>query len=310
MAINQREFREALSAFATGVTIVTARDQNGEPVGMTASSFNSVSMDPPLVLWSVTKTAMSAPVFHAAEYFAVHVLGFDQTEISNRFAKRGEDKFGLTPHSSDTNDVPIIEGVASRFDCKTWATYEGGDHWIIVGEVLNFERRRKDGLVFAGGSYAIANPIQGPAKAEDDLMDDAPVENLLFYHLSRAYHQVAGGFHNAVRDSGLTLSEWRILVSLAGQGVSRDLKNLSDRTFIEQPALWDLLCRLEEQGLCLLEREQTETRVRGTQAGEQKIEHLIEMSLETEKSVFGELGTKDAEELFRLLRLVISRTNP
>jgi len=87
--VDPRKFRDALSTFATGVTIVTARDAAGEPVGMTASSFNSVSMDPPLVLWSVTKTALSASAFKAAAHWAVHVLSTDQVELSNRFASSG-----------------------------------------------------------------------------------------------------------------------------------------------------------------------------------------------------------------------------
>ena len=88
-AFSPQSFREALGQFATGVTIVTARGPEGEPVGMTASSFNSVSIDPPLVLWSVTKSALSAEAFRTAEHYAIHVLATDQTDLSNRFARRG-----------------------------------------------------------------------------------------------------------------------------------------------------------------------------------------------------------------------------
>jgi len=164
MTFDAREFRDALSAFATGVTIVTAKNADGESVGMTASSFNSVSMDPPLVLWSVTKKAMSAPAFKDAQYFAIHVLGADQIDISNRFATSGADKFGDTNHTIDNNCVPIIPDCASRFDCKQYAVHDGGDHWIILGQVLNFERAKKQSLVFAGGSYATAWPIQSIKK--------------------------------------------------------------------------------------------------------------------------------------------------
>jgi 3-hydroxy-9,10-secoandrosta-1,3,5(10)-triene-9,17-dione monooxygenase reductase component len=93
-AIDTRALRDALSSFATGVTIVTTADVTGEPIGMTASSFNSVSMEPPLILWSVTKTALSAPVFQNAKHFAVHVLAANQMSLSNRFA-RSIDTFRL-----------------------------------------------------------------------------------------------------------------------------------------------------------------------------------------------------------------------
>ena len=122
---SSKDFRAALSSFATGVTIITARDLKDEPIGMTASSFNSVSMEPPLVLWSIAKSALSAPSFTNAEFFAVHVLASDQTEISNKFAIKGEDKFSNINWSQDSNGVPIIDGVSSRFDCKTYAIHEG-----------------------------------------------------------------------------------------------------------------------------------------------------------------------------------------
>lgn len=159
MTFDAREFRDALSSFATGVTIVTARDQDQQAVGMTCSSFNSVSIDPPLVLWSVTKTARSAPTFISAQYFAVHVLAFDQTDISNRFARSGEDKFGATAHHLDVNNVPIIHDTASRFDCEQYAVHDGGDHWIVLGRVLGLAHADKEGLVFARGSYAKLAPI-------------------------------------------------------------------------------------------------------------------------------------------------------
>jgi 3-hydroxy-9,10-secoandrosta-1,3,5(10)-triene-9,17-dione monooxygenase reductase component len=159
MTFDAREFRDALSSFATGVTIVTAWSQDAKAVGMTCSSFNSVSMDPPLVLWSVTKTARSAPTFISAQHFAVHVLAFDQSDISNRFARSGEDKFGATDHHFDENNVPIIHDTASRFDCEQYAVHEGGDHWIVLGGVLGFEHTDKEGLVFSRGSYAKLAPI-------------------------------------------------------------------------------------------------------------------------------------------------------
>ena len=305
-----REFRTALSAFSTGVTIVTAFDhEKSECVGMTASSFNSVSIEPPLILWSVTKAANSAPVFKDAEYFAVHVLAFDQVELSNRFATRGEDKFGKSPHKIDKNNVPILDGTASRFDCKQWAVYEGGDHWIIVGEVIGFETQSKDGLVFSGGSYATASPMVPTGRGEEPTHADAPVESLLFYHLSRAYHQVSEDFHTEVARNGLTLGEWRILVSLAGQGVTRDILDLSKRSFIELAAIQDTVLKLADEGLCEVEGSGTEMVVKRTVAGNDRIAHLIMLSHQSEEQVFGKKGSAEAKQLIATLKKIIDATD-
>ncbi len=308
MTFDAREFRDALSSFATGVTIISARDGDRKPVGMTCSSFNSVSMDPPLILWSVTKIALSAPAFKAAQHFAVHVLAFDQTDVSNRFARSGADKFGDTDHHFDTNGVPVIAGTASRFDCKQYAVYDGGDHWIILGEVLNFDRSKKEGLVFAGGSYATASPIQ-PSRENDGVeMKDAPVDNLLFYHLSLAYHQVSSQFHAEIRATGLTLPEWRILACLHGDGVKRGVTDLSERTFIQPPALVDMLASMEQEGLCTLDGTGRNAIVSGTNKGRQKVAHLFELDSQMEASVFGSADTDESKTLFELLNKVITRT--
>lgn len=309
MTFDAREFRDALSSFATGVTIVTARADSGKPVGMTCSSFNSVSMDPPLILWSVTKTAMSAPAFKSAQHFAVHVLAFDQTDLSNRFARSGEDKFGDTDHSFDSNSVPIIGGTASRFDCKQWAVYDGGDHWIILGEVLNFNRSKKEGLVFAGGSYATASPIQ-PSRENDGIeMKNAPVKNLLFFHLSRAFHQVASLFHAEVRATGLTLPEWRILACLHGESIKYAVPDLAKKSFIQPPALVDMLVSMEQEGLCTLDGTAQKAIVQATPKGHKKAAHLFELDGQMEARVFGAEETQESKTLFALLNKVISRTD-
>src|SRR5215469_4099336 len=101
-------FRRALGMFATGVTIVTARAGDGTPVGMTANSFNSVSLDPPMVLWSLAKSARSLPVFHAAEHWNVHILANEQNDLANRFARAGEDKFAGLSLEPALADAPLL----------------------------------------------------------------------------------------------------------------------------------------------------------------------------------------------------------
>lgn len=151
--VDLKEFRRALSCFATGVAVVTALDDNGEKVGITVSSFNSVSLNPPLVLWSVAEESMSYGVFTAAEYFAVNVLAMHQDDLSSRFAMRGGDKFEGLECSSGLHGVPILPEYAACFECKTENIYDGGDHKIIVGRVLRFEDRESDPLIYYRGHF-------------------------------------------------------------------------------------------------------------------------------------------------------------
>ncbi|MDD9908453.1 MAG: flavin reductase [Ahrensia sp.] len=305
---SQRDFREALSTFATGVTIVTAPGLNGDPVGMTVSSFNSVSMDPPLVLWSVTKAALSAQSFKAAKRFAVHVLSVEQTTLSNAFSKSGMDKFSVCDHEIDPFGVPVLADCATRFDCSQWAVYEGGDHWIIVGKVEGIERNRKEGLVFGGGAYAVAAPLTTPAgRAADHDGLDSPADSLLFYHLSRAYHQMGHRIHEAVRDSGLTVGEWRILASLHGEA-SRSYSELMARTFLDPQSLGDILRSLEADGLCRLSEQDGASFASGTAQGASRVEKLFALSHAIERKALSDAGDEDREVLIEGLKQIVSNT--
>ena len=145
-------FRDALGQFATGVTIVTARATDGHPVGVTANSFNSVSMHPPLVLWSLARSSRSMRVFEGADSFAVHILASDQDALSNRFASRDADKFAGIDCAGE--GPPLLTDCTARFVCKTRNMYDGGDHIIFVGEVVDYEHADKPPLLFHGGDYA------------------------------------------------------------------------------------------------------------------------------------------------------------
>ncbi|MEX0343224.1 MAG: flavin reductase family protein [Erythrobacter sp.] len=146
-------FRDALGSFVTGVTIVTARDDRGRPFGLTANSFNSVSLDPPMVLWSLSLRSRTLPVFRDATSWAVHVLAADQQPMSDRFARPGEDKFAGLDVADGPEGAPLLEGCAARFGCRARFEYEGGDHAIFLGEVVDFDRREAAPLIYHGGRY-------------------------------------------------------------------------------------------------------------------------------------------------------------
>ncbi|KQZ62298.1 alpha/beta fold hydrolase [Sphingopyxis sp. OPL5] len=149
-----RTFRDALGCFATGVTVVTAMCPDGTPIGLTANSFTSVSLDPPLLLVCIANNAGSAPYLRDAERFAVNVLQIGQQPTSNRFAGKGEDRFGVTPWEVGEYGTPVLTGSLSSFECSRDAVHDGGDHFLLVGRVLKaiFEPRR-DPLLYFRGKY-------------------------------------------------------------------------------------------------------------------------------------------------------------
>jgi flavin reductase (DIM6/NTAB) family NADH-FMN oxidoreductase RutF len=163
--VDSQAFRRALGSFATGVTIVTACGRDGRPVGVTANSFSSVSLDPPLVLWSLSKRAYSLPVFEGADHFAVHVLGADQMDLANRFATRGAtDKFADLLWHPGAGGAPVLPRSVAHFQCARHATYDGGDHRIFVGRVLRYHSTPSpEALAFHAGRFATCtalDPIQ------------------------------------------------------------------------------------------------------------------------------------------------------
>ena len=146
-----RAFRTTLGSFATGVTVVTTGTPNG-PVGLTANSFASVSLDPPLVLWSPAKSSSRYGIFAAAEYFAIHVIGADQKRISDAFTK-ATDGFESLDWTFDPTGTPLINQTLARFLCQTEARHDAGDHLIVVGRVLAATCQDGLPLVFQGGAY-------------------------------------------------------------------------------------------------------------------------------------------------------------
>jgi flavin reductase (DIM6/NTAB) family NADH-FMN oxidoreductase RutF/DNA-binding MarR family transcriptional regulator len=212
-----KDFRRALSQFPTGVTVITTIDAEGNPVGVTASSFNSVSMEPALVLWSIDKGANSLETFEKAKYFAVNVLASDQVNTSNNFAGRGQDKFANAQYSSGLGNAPIIDHYAAQFECKTWAVYEGGDHLIVVGEVKKYRANdNAEPLVFARGSYAITTQHPEMVKSSAaDSNDDDFVNDYLLYLLRETSQRFSANLYPKLnKQCNVSPEEWRILARM------------------------------------------------------------------------------------------------
>jgi flavin reductase (DIM6/NTAB) family NADH-FMN oxidoreductase RutF len=161
----QRQFRTALSMFATGVAVITAPRNNAPPIGITVASFNSVSLDPPLILFSVDRRNLSLPDLSAVGTYAVNVLEEAQQDLSNRFAKANSDKWGgMAGVSEKRADAVLLPNSLATFECEPYAQYDGGDHVIFVGRVKKYQTRSEGRpLVFFGGRYHTLNGAHQPS---------------------------------------------------------------------------------------------------------------------------------------------------
>ena len=148
-----RDLRRAFGNFATGVTIVTTVDGDDQPCGFTANSFSSVSIDPPLLLVSIGKSAYGCPVFTRSAGFAINILARGQRELSNRFARAGEDKFADLAWSTAVSGSPLIDGVVAWFDCEHFEQVDAGDHIVLIGRILQYEHNTDAPLGFCRGAY-------------------------------------------------------------------------------------------------------------------------------------------------------------
>lgn len=159
-SFSSQEFRAALGMFATGVTIVTARAADGQVIGLTANSFNSVSLSPPLVLWSLARAAASLPVFSGGSHYAINILAADQKQLAERFAMKGADRWQGVTFDEGAGGAPLLHGAAASFECFNRSRYEEGDHVIFVGEVERCTHRPgATPLLFHGGRYFTELPL-------------------------------------------------------------------------------------------------------------------------------------------------------
>lgn len=158
--------RRALGSFATGVTVITTLADGGRPVGVTASSFNTVSLDPPLILWSLSRQSPNLDAFRIGSHFAVNVLADGQLELCNRFGRPGPDKFAGLVTQPGAGGAPLLPGAVAQFECQREAVYPGGDHLILIGRVLRYRWNSRNPLLFCQGRLSPApQPAPSPEPA-------------------------------------------------------------------------------------------------------------------------------------------------
>jgi 3-hydroxy-9,10-secoandrosta-1,3,5(10)-triene-9,17-dione monooxygenase reductase component len=305
-----RDFRRALSMFGTGVTIVTARAEDGTPVGMTANSFNSVSLDPPMVLWSLAKSARSLAVFHAAEHWNVHILANDQDSLSNRFARAGEDKFTGLPLDASHTAAPLLPGCSARFQCRTVFRYEGGDHIIFVGEVIGFDRSERAPLLYVSGAYALATQLSDSIATEPAAALTASpfTEELLGYLLGRAHYQFMWGFRRTLEAHGLSDYDFFVLSLLAVRAPLGADDIAAHTAYTGLPVSDALLASLCERDLLSVDPATATYAL--SERGRDVTLHVLAAAQSVEAGLLERLGPQRAAALRNLLKHLIAASDP
>jgi flavin reductase (DIM6/NTAB) family NADH-FMN oxidoreductase RutF/DNA-binding MarR family transcriptional regulator len=252
--LDTRAFRRCLGQFATGVTIVTA-EADGLRVGVTANSFSSLSLDPPLVLWSIARTSRSFAAFEKCEHFAVNILTTDQIEVSQRFSSSEADKFAGVAWRPGMQGAPVIDGVAAVFECSTEQVYDGGDHIILIGRVHNYARYVGKVLLYSQGQYGIAEDHPALKKepssdtkhaARTFKEDELPLSTLLYF----AHHYSSAAFEKHRREEGISLAQSRVISALNDAG-SLSFEDLVGKVYLSEMATEDAIADLIKRS-CLV----------------------------------------------------------
>jgi 4-hydroxyphenylacetate 3-hydroxylase, reductase component len=289
MNFDPKEFRRCLGNFATGVTVITAKSSDGTRVGVTANSFNSVSLDPPLVLWSIVKTSSSYVVFEQSDHFAVNILAADQIDLSNNFAKPSEDKFANVETLSGAGNAPLLTNTAANFQCEKYQIVDGGDHWIIIGKVVAFENFGRAPLLYVQGSYAGAIPFTGAKTPAQNVASNKTLARLhdsAIYLMHKVLQKVQENYLPKQSSTGLSTSEARLLLVLSDttEITIEDLTNL-----VTIPSV-DVVSGVESLNSFGLINKQLAL----TEKGHDMAERLWAISHQQQEDIFADL---DANEL-------------
>ena len=307
-AITGAELRLALGHFATGVTIITARDPQGLAVGLTASSFNSVSLDPPLVLWSLGARAASLPTFLAASHYAIHVLQADQRALAERFSSRMADRFAGLNVGDGLGAAPLLEGAAAVLECHNLRRHTEGDHVVFVGEVKRIQTQAQaQPLLYHGGRFYTELPM-GAALASSQTTEDGAefVDDYLGYLLGQANHAVYKDFDHDLREAGVSHIEWRVLAVLNTKK-ALSVTELSHAVLSKQPTVTKLVQRMVALGWLQIAddgKDQRKSVVSATRAGLKLGRTLVAHARTREAVQLGHLAAHERDLLKALLRKI------
>lgn len=298
-------YRRCLSQFATGVTVVTARTTEGQLVAMTANSFSSVSLDPPLVSWSVKRTSQSFAAFETAPSFAINILASDQIELSRHFGKSGDDKFDGVEWSPGIDGVPLLTGAAAAIECRCAQHHDGGDHLIMLGSVQRFSLCEREVLLFVQGRYGVARDHPARAARIPHLAADqgnaGPINELMPGLLYRAYGALSTDIEKVQRAEGFTHAEGRILGAIATYP-GRTLESLLPELYLATSVAEDGVVKLAAEDLVNIDAGDA---MALTEEGQRRLKKLIDATIEQEAEKLEGITPQELDTTRRVLRHLI-----
>lgn len=294
----QRQYRNALGQFTTGVTVITTRTPHGEPCGLTVNSFNSVSLDPPLVLWSLARSSSSLEAFTACKYFAVNVLSEDQSTLSNQFATHRDDRFEDIAYECGVGDVPLLPNCAAQFQCRSQHQVDGGDHVIFLGEVLEFASFGRRPLVFQQGGYTQTRP-QAMREVLTTAASERYANEYLLPLLAQSFRVLSVDFMQLLENTGISRDDWQILLALADgpltiAALSEAMPNRRDELLAE-------IATMQQSGLVTTVGD----KVAATEPGKTKYVEFLDALQRQEQEALNGVTEADQNSLKQALRQVI-----
>lgn len=300
-----RAFRRALGNFATGVTVVTAATASGRKVGVTANSFNSVSLDPPLILWSIDKRSNSHEVFEEASHFAVNVLAADQIDLSNNFARPKDDRFAEIEFEPGEGGAPVFADCSARFHCEKFQQVDGGDHWIMIGKVVAFDDFGRSPLLYHQGAYSMVLPHTRMTKRDEGQPPSSHFQGRLshnlYYLMTQALRAYQASYQPRQLSTGLRTSEARMLMVLENDA-GLDLNQLQREVAMPVREIEEAVANLKRKGLVVDGNE----RVRLTIKGVDETESLWTIAREQQDKVFGQFSDEQIDTFKAVLKAVIA----
>lgn len=306
VSLDPHAFRRALGNFATGITVVTAENAKGDRIGLTVNSFNSVSLDPPLILWSLDKRSSdSLEVLHDAGHFAVNVLAADQLELSNRFARPQADKFAGVEFTWGEGGSPRLTGCTACFHCALHQEIDAGDHWILLGRVLSFEDAGRAPLLYHQGAYSLAIPhprvTQRPESTPEDEALQGRLANNLLYLMLQAVNAYQSAYLPKQQSLGLSISEARVLILLSSRP-GADTNALAFDSALPVSEIAEALDNLNASGLVY----DVGPGFSLTEQGRTRAREYWALSEQEQSQVFADFSAEQIEQFKEILNRIIN----
>ncbi|UCI34551.1 flavin reductase [Mesorhizobium sp. B4-1-4] len=303
-ATDARLFRRCLGLYGTGIAIITTETE-GQRAAVTVNSFASVSLDPPLVLWSISHASRSYPLFKNGGRFGVNILASTQMTVSRHFSSKVQDKFADTAWSLGEFGSPLLHGCLAHFECETYSQVEGGDHTILIGLVRRASRFEGEPLLFAQGQYSVAysHPEVSPSPEVGGLKPETPSEGTIIPQIFEAHHLLSSTFDEHRHAEGLDISVARVIACVYDMpGLKID--QVSRATYLGQRDTEDALATLVERGMLV---NAVDGQLILTEAGRQRREAIRRRWQDFQKDQLAGIPDGDVRATLRTLSKLIAQ---